>query len=40
MLYEEKVNPNSKSKSAGKLSAELRNLIIVCQENLYHTQKL
>ena len=40
MSYEEKVDPRSKSKSANKLSAELRELMIVCQENLYHTQKL
>ena len=40
ILYKEDVNPRSKSKSADELSAELRKLIIVCQENLYHAQKL
>ena len=40
MLYEEDVNPRFQSKSADKLSAELRELIIVCQENLYHAQEL
>ena len=40
MSYEEKVDPRSKSKSADELSAELKELIIVCQENLYYAQKL
>ena len=40
MLYEKKVDPHSKSKSMDKLSAELRKLIIVCQENFYHAQEL
>ena len=40
MSYEEEVDPRSKSKSADKLSAELRELMIVCQENLYHAQEL
>ena len=40
MLYEEKVDPYSKSKSANKLSAELRKLMIVCRENFYHAQEL
>ena len=39
-VYEEEVNPRSKSKSADKPSAELRELIFVCRENLHHTQKL
>ena len=30
MLYKKKVDPYSKSKSADKLSAELRELIIIC----------
>ena len=34
--YEQKVNPYSKSKSAD----ELRELMIICQENLYYTQEL
>ena len=40
MSYKEDVDPRSWSKSADKLSAELRELIIVCWENLYHAQKL
>ena len=40
MLYKEDVNSRSQSKSADKLLAELRELIIVCQENLYHAQEL
>ena len=39
MLYEEKVNPHSKSMSADKLSAKLRELMIVCRENLDYAQK-
>ena len=39
MSYEEEVDPCSKYKLANKLSAELRELMIVCQENLYHAQK-
>ena len=40
MLYEEEVDSHSKSKSADELSAELRELMIVCWENLHHAQKL
>ena len=40
MLYEEDVDPRSQSKSADELSAELRELMIVCRENLYHAQEL
>ena len=40
MSYRKKVNPHSKSKLVDKLSAELRELIIVCQKNLYHIQEL
>ena len=40
MLYEEKVNPRSQFKSADKLLAELRELMIVYQENLHHAQEL
>ena len=36
MSYKEKVNPRSKLKSADKLSAELRELMIVCQDNFYY----
>ena len=38
--YKEDINPRSKSKSAVKLLAELRELMTVCRKNLYHTQKL
>ena len=37
ILYKKEVDPHSKSKSANKLLAELRALIIICQENLHHT---
>ena len=40
MSYEQEVDSHSKSKSADKLSAELRELMIICQKNLQHTQKL
>ena len=40
MLYKNDVNLCSKSKSADKLSAELRELIIVCRKNLHHAQEL
>ena len=40
MSYEEDVDPRSHSKSANELLAELRELMIVCQENLHHAQKL
>ena len=40
MSYEENVDPYSKSKLADELSAELKELMIVCQENLYHAQEL
>ena len=39
MSYKEEVNPRSKLKSADKLLAELKELIIVCRENLYHVQE-
>ena len=40
MSYEEDVDPRSQSKSADELSAELRELMIVCRENLHHAQRL
>ena len=40
ILYKEKFDSRSKSKSVNKLSAELRELMIIYCENLYHTQKL
>ena len=36
MFYKEDVNPRSQFKSADKLSAELRELMIVCQKNLHY----
>ena len=40
MLYKEEVDPRSKSKLVDELLAELRELMFVCRENLYHAQKL
>ena len=40
MSYKEKLDLCFQSKSADKLLAELKELMIVCQENLYHIQKL
>ena len=40
MSYEDNVDLRSKSKSAEELSDELSKLMIVCQENLHHAQKL
>ena len=40
MSYKEEINSRSKSKSADKLSAELREPMIVCWENLHHAQEL
>ena len=40
MLYKEDVNSRSQSKSADKLSKELRELMIICWKNLYHAQEL
>ena len=37
--YKNNINPCSKSKSADKLSTELRELIIIYRENLHHAQK-
>ena len=38
--FEEDTNPRSQSKSADELSAELRDLMTVCRENLHHAQEL
>ena len=38
--YKEDLNPRSKSKTAEKLSSELRNLMVACQQNLHHAQEL
>ena len=40
VLYEENINPRSKSKLADELSAELRKLMTVCQKNLHYAQEL
>ena len=40
MSYKEDVNLCSQSKSADKLSVELRELMIVYRENLHHAQEL
>ena len=40
MSYEKEVDPCSKSTLADKLSAELRELMFVCRENLHHAQEL
>ena len=40
ILYKEEVNSYSKFKSVNELSAELKELMIVCQKNLYHAQEL
>ena len=37
---EEILNPCSKSKTAEELSSKLQELMIICQQNLYHAQKL
>ena len=38
--YEEDLDPRSKSRTAEKLSSELRELMTVCQQNLHHAQEL
>ena len=38
--FEEDTDPRSRSKSADELSAELRDLMTVCRENLHHAQEL
>lgn len=40
ILYKDNVNHYSKFKLADKLSVELRELMIICQENFYHAQEL
>ena len=37
---EEILDPRSKSKTAEELSSELRELMIICQQNFHHAQKL
>ena len=36
ILFKRKVDPHSKFKSVDELFAELRELMIIYQENLYH----
>ena len=38
--YKEDIDPCSKSKLADELSAELQELMAVCQKNLHHAQEL
>ena len=38
--YKENVDPHSKSKAADDLANDLRELMIVCRENLQHAQNL
>ena len=40
MSYKKEVNPRSKLKSVDELSTKLRELMIVCRENLHHAQEL
>ena len=40
MSYKDDVDPRFKSKLADELLAELRELRIICWENLHHTQEL
>ena len=40
MSFKEDVDPRFQSKSADELSAELRELMIVCRENFHHAQEL
>ena len=40
ILYEEDIDPHSRSKGADELIKELRNLMAACRENLQHAQKL
>ena len=39
VFYKEDLDPRSKSKTVEELSFILRNLMAVCQQNLYHAQK-
>ncbi len=40
ILFEDKNNPHSRSCSANKLAEELRELIEICYQNLFHVQEL
>ena len=39
MSYKENVDPRFKSKLADKLSAKLKELMIICQKNFYYAQE-
>ena len=40
ILFKDDVNPCSRSCSAKKIAQELRDLILICQQNLLHVQEL
>ena len=40
MSYKDDIDSRSQSKSADKLAAELRKLMIVCRKNFYYAQQL
>ena len=40
VFFKKNTNPHSQSKIANKLSIELQELMIICQKNLHHAQKL
>ena len=40
VFFEDDVDPRSKSRFADKLAKELRELMDICQQNLFHTQKV
>ena len=40
IFYKENIDLRSGSKAANELTKKLRNLIVVCKENLKHVQKM
>ena len=40
VFFEDDVDPRSRSRSANELAKELRELIEICQQNLFHAQEL
>lgn len=40
MSFEDKTDLQFKSYFANKLAKDLKNLILICQQNLFYTQKL
>ena len=40
MSYKKNIDPRSQSKSADEFLAKLRELMIICRENLHHAQEL